>query len=298
MRAMTADAGGPPEKGRTDRSGGSKKKPKAGRDLAAAITVGVCLGAMIVAVLALAPKLWVAVIAVAMVIATIEVAKRFNEHGVATLYAPAIIGGQSIIWASFFKGAHGMLAAYAATVVVCMIWCLLRKGLGGKPDQYLAEVTHTLFVVTWVPFFASFSVLLVQSGVDGWKQLVCLFVVVVCSDVGGYATGVFFGRHPMAPAISPAKSWEGFAGAVLLSQAGSILVVRLLLGQPYWVGVALGALMVLTATGGDLVESQVKRDLGIKDMGTLLPGHGGIMDRLDSLLPSAAAAWIVLDVLS
>ncbi|EFV12174.2 hypothetical protein HMPREF9336_02977 [Segniliparus rugosus ATCC BAA-974] len=293
MRAMAADT-----RHRPKEPGQPKKRAKAGRNLAAAIGVGVSLGAMIVAVLLFAPKLWVVVIAVSMAIATIEVAKRFNEHGVATLYAPAVLGGQAVIWASFFKGANGMLAAYAATVVVCLVWCLLRKGLNGKPDQYVAEVTHTVFVVTWIPFFASFTVLLLQSGPGGWKQLVCLFVVVACSDVGGYATGVFFGKHPMAPAISPGKSWEGFAGAVLFTQIGSILVVRQLLDQPYWVGVALGALMVLTATGGDLVESQVKRDLGIKDMGTLLPGHGGIMDRLDSLLPSAVAAWIVLDVLS
>jgi phosphatidate cytidylyltransferase len=121
---------------------------------------------------------------------------------------------------------------------------------------------------------------------------------VVFSDIGGYTAGVLFGKHPMVPAISPKKSWEGFAGSLICGTAAAVLAVTFLLDKPAWVGVPLGLMLVITGTLGDLIESQVKRDLGIKDMGTLLPGHGGLMDRLDSVLPSAVATWIVLTLLA
>jgi phosphatidate cytidylyltransferase len=120
----------------------------------------------------------------------------------------------------------------------------------------------------------------------------------VFSDIGGYTAGVLFGKHPMAPAISPKKSWEGLAGSLLFGTTASVLAVVFLLDKPWWIGVPLGLMLVITGTLGDLVESQVKRDLGIKDMDALLPGHGGLMDRLDSVLPSAVATWIVLSLLA
>lgn len=133
---------------------------------------------------------------------------------------------------------------------------------------------------------------------DGWARVFCMLLAVVFSDVGGYAAGVLFGKHPMVPAISPKKSWEGFVGSLIGGVTAAVLAVTFLLEQPAWVGIPLGIFLVITGTLGDLVESQVKRDLGIKDMGTMLPGHGGLMDRIDSILPSAAATWIVLAVLA
>ncbi len=133
---------------------------------------------------------------------------------------------------------------------------------------------------------------------DGAARVFCLMLGVVFSDIGGYIAGVLFGRHPMAPAISPKKSWEGLAGSLLFGVTAAVLAVVFLLDKPWWAGVALGLMLVITGTLGDLVESQFKRDLGIKDMGTLLPGHGGLMDRIDAMLPSAVATWIVLTLLA
>jgi phosphatidate cytidylyltransferase len=126
----------------------------------------------------------------------------------------------------------------------------------------------------------------------------CLMLGVAFSDIGGYIAGVLFGKHLMVPAISPKKSWEGLGGSLLFGVTASLLSVVFLLDKPWWAGVALGLMLVITATLGDLVESQFKRDLGIKDMGTLLPGHGGLMDRIDGMLPSAVATWIVLTLLA
>ncbi len=124
-----------------------------------------------------------------------------------------------------------------------------------------------------------------------------MMIAVIASDVGGYAVGVLFGKHPMVPTISPKKSWEGFAGSLVCGITATIITATFLVGKTPWIGALLGVLFVLTTALGDLVESQVKRDLGIKDMGRLLPGHGGLMDRLDGILPSAVAAWIVLTLL-
>ncbi|HMZ15665.1 MAG TPA: phosphatidate cytidylyltransferase, partial [Mycobacterium sp.] len=120
----------------------------------------------------------------------------------------------------------------------------------------------------------------------------------VFADIGGYIAGVLFGKHPLAPAISPKKSWEGLGGSLLFGITAAVLSVMFLLHQPAWVGLPLGLMLVITGVLGDLVESQIKRDMGIKDMGTLLPGHGGIMDRIDAMLPSAVAGWIVLTLLA
>jgi phosphatidate cytidylyltransferase len=137
----------------------------------------------------------------------------------------------------------------------------------------------------------------VQPEDDGPQRVVTYFLVVVASDVGGYVVGVLFGKHPMAPTISPKKSWEGFTGSTLACIGTGIAAVVWLLDGHWWVGAIVGAVAVLTATVGDLAESMIKRDLGIKDMSNLLPGHGGLMDRLDSLLATAPAVWLLLHLL-
>ena len=279
----------------------SKKAPgkpgRAGRNLPAAIGVGAFLGFGVIAILVFAPLGWVPVVAIAMAIATHEVVRRLRTAGYAIPIIPLLVGGQAIVWLTWPYGEDGALGAFGATVVVCMIWRLLSGGLKNAPVNYLRDITATIFLAAWIPLFGAFGVLLVYPDDGRWRVL-CLMLGVVFSDIGGYAAGVLFGKHPMVPAISPKKSWEGFAGSLVFGTAASVLAVGYLLDKPAWVGIPLGIMLVITGTLGDLIESQVKRDLGIKDMGTLLPGHGGLMDRLDSVLPSAVATWVVLTVLA
>jgi phosphatidate cytidylyltransferase len=274
-----------------------KKQGRAGRDLPAAIGVGAFLGFGVIAILVFAPLGWVPVVAVAMAVATHEVVRRLRTAGYAVPIIPLLVGGQAIIWLTWPFGPAGALGAFGATVVVCMIWRLLSGGLQNAPQNYLRDVSTTIFLAAWIPLFGAFGVLLVYPEDGRWRVL-CLMLGVVFSDIGGYAAGVLFGKHPMVPAISPKKSWEGFTGSLIFGTAASVLAVTFLLDKPAWVGVPLGLMLVVTGTLGDLIESQVKRDLGIKDMGTLLPGHGGLMDRLDSVLPSAVATWVVLTLLA
>ncbi len=274
-----------------------KKASRAGRNLPAAIAVGVLLGAMAIVILLFAPTGWLPVLAVAIPIATHEVVRRLGEAGYALPVIPLLIGGQAMIWLTWPFGPAGLLGAYGGTVVVCMVWRLVGQGLREQPVNYLRDVSAAVLLATWVPLFASFSALLIFQD-HGGGRVFTVIATVVFADIGGYVAGVLFGKHLMVPAISPKKSWEGLGGSLLFGITASVLSVAFLLDKPAWVGAPLGLMLVTTGVLGDLVESQVKRDLGIKDMGTLLPGHGGIMDRIDAMLPSAVAGWIVLTLLA
>ncbi|MGE2730555.1 phosphatidate cytidylyltransferase [Mycolicibacterium vaccae] len=275
----------------------AKTAGRAGRNLPAAIAVGVALGGGLIAILLFAPYLWLALVAVAVAIATYEISSRLGEAGYRIPMIPLLVGGQATLWLTWPFGPAGALGGFAATVVVCMIWRLVGQGLNHAPQNYTRDISATVFVATWVPLFASFGALLIYPE-DGANRVFALMLGVVFSDIGGYIAGVLFGKHTMAPAISPKKSWEGLVGSLLFGVTASVLAVVFLLDKPWWAGVALGLMLVITGTLGDLVESQFKRDLGIKDMSNLLPGHGGMMDRIDAMLPSAVATWIVLTLLA
>lgn len=265
---------------------------RAGRDLTRAIPVGVGLGALVIASIAFNPRAWYFVAAGAVAIGTWEVFKRLRQARFQLPLIPLLVGGQAIVWSGFVGEALGAFAAFAATSVVVLVWRLLMAGLHTAPQNYLRDVSVSMFVLVWIAVPGSLGAML-ADGDRGALKVLALILLVVCSDIGGYVSGVLFGKHPMAPAISPKKSWEGFAGSLVFAMIGGALVVALFFQDDVWKGILLGVLTVLTATLGDLVESQVKRDLGIKDMGTMLPGHGGFMDRLDSVLPSAVVVWII-----
>jgi phosphatidate cytidylyltransferase len=281
---------------------GQQKKSRAGRNLPAAIAVGAAIGLSIVAILIWDRFLWVFLLTAAMPLATHEVVRRLREAGYVIPVVPLLAGGQLMVWLAWYHHAVGALAGFGITAVFCMFWRLALNssasspGADSPPSNYLRDVTATIFVAAWVPLFASFSVLLAYPA-NGSARVFCLMIGVVASDVGGYAVGVLLGKHPMVPSISPNKSWEGLAGSLFFGIAAVTLTTTLLIHKPVWIGLLLGLTIVATATLGDLVESQIKRDLGIKDMGRILPGHGGLMDRLDGTLPSAVATWTVLTLL-
>ncbi|MFI9009539.1 phosphatidate cytidylyltransferase [Actinosynnema sp. NPDC053489] len=274
-----------------DRDAPGKSASRAGRNLPAAIAVGVGLGAVILLALLTVRQLFVGVVAVAVAVAMYELAGALQRGaGIRVALVPALVGGQAVVWLAWPQERGGVLGAFVVTILACLVW-RLKDGA----DGYLRDVTASIFTVAYVAVFAAFAVMLVVPD-DGVFRVLAFLIGVVLSDTGGYVAGVLFGKHPMAPTISPKKSWEGFAGSMVAGMVGGALTVGLMLDGRWWQGVLFGAALVVTATVGDLVESLIKRDLGIKDMGTLLPGHGGLMDRMDSLLPSAVVAWLLLHV--
>jgi phosphatidate cytidylyltransferase len=267
------------------------RSARLGRNLVAAVAVGVGLGAVILASLLVVRQAFVGVLALAAAIGTWELAGALRRGaGIEVPLLVLLLGGQAMVWLSWPFGLRGMAVSFAVTVLACMLW-RMRAGAA----HYVRDLSAALFTAAYVPLFCAFATMLVVVD-DGLGRVLTFMLCVVASDIGGYAAGVTAGRHPMAPTISPKKSWEGFAGSQAAGMATGALCVALLLGGPWWAGALTGALLVVSATLGDLVESMVKRDLGIKDMGTLLPGHGGLMDRLDSLLPTAAVSWLVLSL--
>ncbi|MGI9063070.1 MAG: phosphatidate cytidylyltransferase [Pseudonocardiaceae bacterium] len=268
-----------------------RRMSRAGRDLRAALAVAVLLGAAILTSLFIVHQAFIGIVAAAVAVSTWELAGALRRGaGIRVAVVPLLVGGQAMVWLVWPFGRDGALGAFVATVLVCLVW-RMRRGAAG----YVRDVSASLFTAAYLPLCASFAALLAVPA-DGAARVLCFMLVVIASDVGGYAAGALRGRHPMAPSISPKKSWEGFAGSVTGGMLTGALTVTLLLGGLPWQGALFGAAIAVTATVGDLIESLIKRDLGVKDMGTLLPGHGGLMDRMDSLLPSAVVSWVLLSL--
>jgi phosphatidate cytidylyltransferase len=275
----------------------AKDHGRAGRDLPAAIgSAVVLLGAIALSLLFWKPA-FIVIVAIAVAVAVWELGRGLSAHGIDLPEQPLMLGGVVMVVVAYFYGAPALVTATAVTALVTMLW-LLRRGI----DGYVKNATASVFTVVYVPFLASFVALLLAeggrtgAGLDdqGVAGVITFILVTIASDTGGYAAGVLFGKHSMAPVISPKKSWEGFAGSVVATVAAGVVLVVYLLDGDWWVGVALGAIAVVMATLGDLSESVIKRDLGIKDMSQVIPGHGGLMDRLDSLLATVAPTWLLL----
>ena len=265
-----------------------ERRSRAGRNLPAAIAVGAALGALIIVTLYVWKPSFLAVVAAAVVIAVWELSNALKAEQIRVPVVPVVVGALSILGASYAGGSEPMLVALTLTVMATLLWRLPEN-----PDGYVRDVTAGVFVTMYVPLLAGFAALMLRVD-DGADRVVVFIAVTVLSDIGGYVAGVLFGRHPMAPTISPKKSWEGFAGSALFTAVGGALLVTLLIDGQWWEGVVIGLAAMVAATLGDLCESMIKRDLGIKDMGSLLPGHGGMMDRLDSLLLAAPVTYLLL----
>ncbi|MGA7052073.1 MAG: phosphatidate cytidylyltransferase, partial [Mycobacterium sp.] len=226
MAITDAGAGSPPDEPAGGPQQTAKKKPRAGRDLPAAIAVGLSIGAVLVATLVFAPRGWVVLCAIAIFVASHEVVRRLREAGYVIPAIPLLAGGQVTVWLTWPYHAVGALSGFGVTVVVCMFWRLFMPDESKRHDaqdvedgatpasNYLRDASATIFLAAWVPLFASFAALLVYPK-DGAGRVFCLMIAVIASDVGGYAVGVLFGKHPMVPTISPNKSWEGFAGSLV-----------------------------------------------------------------------------------
>jgi phosphatidate cytidylyltransferase len=276
----TADAGAPP--------GAEPKASRAGRDLPMAIGVGVGLGAVILASLFVYRPSFAVIVGLAVVYGCYELTRALATSGARVALTPVAVGSVAMLVAAWLRGPDGLVIALLVTACAVFVW-----RLGDGADGYLRDVRASCFVLLYLPTLAAFAVLSVHAD-DGAARILAFIATVVCSDTGGYATGVLFGRHPLAPIVSKGKTWEGFAGSVLFCSAAGVLFLVFTFHQVWWQGLLFGLAICVTATLGDLGESMIKRDLGVKDMGRLLPGHGGIMDRLDSLLPCAAVGYLLL----
>jgi len=273
---------------------------RAGRDLPKAIAIGVGLGAYVVLSLVFFKPAFVLLVAVALVLGSREMHAALKRQGMNAAIIPIMVGGVGIAIGSYLAGIQRpvlfsttsvLLGALALTVLAALVW-----RMPGGSHGYVKDAAASLFIICYVPLLGSFTALML-AGQNGGARLVTFILVVVMSDTGGYVFGVLMGKHPMAPKISPKKSWEGFVGSLVFGVVAGVCMAVLGLHVSIWIGVLIGVALVAVGTCGDLIESMIKRDLGIKDMSSFLPGHGGVMDRLDSLLVAAPVAWLIMYIL-
>ena len=273
---------------------------RAGRDLPKAIGIGVGLGAYVVLSLLFFKPAFVLLVVTALVLGSREMHAALKRQGMNAALVPIMVGTVAIAIGSYLAGIQRpvvfsttsvLLGALALTVLASLVW-----RMPGGPHGYVKDAAASLFIICYVPLLGSFTALML-AGENGGARLVTFILVVVMSDTGGYVFGVLMGKHPMAPNISPKKSWEGLAGSLVFGIVAGVCMAVLGLHVAIWIGVLIGVALVAVGTCGDLIESMIKRDLGIKDMSSFLPGHGGVMDRLDSLLVAAPVAWLIMYIL-
>lgn len=275
-----------------------KIRARTGRNLLAAIGIGVALGAVFLASLIIPNLKWLFIIFGAGLIGftVFELSSALRQAGRDIPRVVSTISAVAVVPLAFFFHVQGL---WLATVGAVILVSLFRLGeLAVRPSHRTGaravwlDLGAGAFIQIYVTFMAGFYLVLTGSDGGEWWTLASIITVVV-TDVGAYATGLRFGRHKLAPNISPGKTWEGFAGSIVFAVVAGILLAILMLHQPWWVGLVMGVLLALVGTAGDLTESLIKRDIGVKDISTWLPGHGGFLDRLDSILPSAAVAYLI-----
>ncbi|XAS67829.1 phosphatidate cytidylyltransferase [Micrococcaceae bacterium Sec5.7] len=285
----------------------SNPTPKAGRNLPAAIAVGLAMLFAVLGGLLFLPLGFVAVTTAFAIFGVWEIFRALEANGTRLPVIPVMTGTIAMPFAAYFGGLESLLFAMLLSSIAVLLWRSIESASGSARSIFAG-----VFTLAWVPFLISFAALPLHAAggptplglwprgtvPEGAWQIVVMLLLVVSNDTFGYLVGASLGKHPMAPKISPKKSWEGFGGSIAGAMVIGILASIFLLGKPWWVGAILAVGMVAAATAGDLAESMVKRELGIKDMSSILPGHGGVMDRLDSIVFASPVAFVLYALLA
>ena len=275
------------------RATNDKINARTGRPLIRAIVVGLILGGALLVSLVIFKALYMVFAGALVAFTAYELASALRFAGRDVPRLPTVVAAVAIVPATFFWLDTGHWLLTLGGIALVAVWRLvelIRPSTRTTPREVLLDIGAGTLIMVYIGFMAGFTVLLTAQDGGQWWTLAFL-IVVVSVDTGAYASGLAFGKHPMAPTISPKKTWEGFAGSAVAALVAGVLLALFMLQQPWWVGLILGATILATATIGDLAESLIKRDLGIKDISTWLPGHGGFLDRVDSSLLSGAAAY-------
>ena len=262
---------------------------KAGRKLGPSILVSLAILAVVFLTISFVQILFAIFAWIAILLASRELVRAYKAGGIELPENAIAIAITLLLAAAWFGRVSGLAVATAIAIPNVLVYMLFRS-----PKDFVRRSTAAAFAIFYLAFLGGFILLLAHDK-DGLARIFTLVVLVSCNDSFAYIFGVLLGKHPLAPHISPKKTWEGLIGSVIATTIGSALVFQYALNHDWWIGAGIGLVAVVTATCGDLIESAVKRDLSIKDMGTILPGHGGILDRIDSVLFTGPAVWFALE---
>ena len=265
---------------------------RAGRKLLPSILVSLLLLTLIFGSIYLQPLLFLALICIVITLGVRELTQAYRTGGIDLPDLPIIASALIILLASWFGDTEGLAVSTGLIIPILMFLLLLIS-----QKDFIKRSTSAVFSVFYLAVLGGF-ILLLANNPDGGERILALVILISCNDTFAYFAGVIFGKHKMAPNISPKKSWEGLVGGLIASLIGGALIFHNTFDVAWYIGAAIGLMTVVTATCGDLIESAIKRDLAIKDMSNLLPGHGGIMDRLDSALFTAPAVWFAFELIN
>ena len=272
-----------------------------GRSLSKSVAVGLLLAAIFLSSLLIYKELFIVLLSVATAIGAWELSTALREKNWYVPRVPAVVGSVLIMPATYFGGPSIQWLASLAIVAALIVWRTVhllferRKANFQTLQRTVRDFGAAAFLVIYLPLTLSFAMLLLRRD-DGQLWVVAFVTTVALIDSAGYLFGRVFGKNKLAPDVSPKKTWEGLAASIIFGTTSAVLFIVFVLGGEWWVGIIFAALLILAAVFGDLAESLIKRDLGIKDMSTWLPGHGGMMDRLDSLLPASLMTYLVMVV--
>jgi phosphatidate cytidylyltransferase len=265
---------------------------RAGRKLLPSILVSLLLLAIIFTTINTEPLLFFGFIWVVIMIGVREIAHAYRKGGIELPDYVLMIAATVLLVATWSGETEGLAVSAGLTIPILMFTLLLIS-----QKDFIKRSTSAVFITFYLAVLGGF-ILLLANHPDGVLRILALVVLIACNDTFAYIAGVLLGKHKLAPSISPKKSWEGLIGGAIASIVGGSLIFYYLFEVNWIVGAAIGVMTVITATCGDLIESAIKRDLAIKDMSNLLPGHGGIMDRLDSALFTAPAVWFAFELIA
>ncbi len=265
---------------------------RAGRKLLPSILVSLLLLAIIFTTINTEPLLFFGFIWVVIMIGVREIAHAYRKGGIELPGYVLMIAATVLLVATWNGETEGLAVSAGLTIPILMFTLLLIS-----QKDFIKRSTSAVFITFYLAVLGGF-ILLLANHPDGALRILALVVLIACNDTFAYVAGVLLGKHKLAPSISPKKSWEGLIGGAIASIVGGSLIFHYLFEVNWIVGAAIGVMTVITATCGDLIESAIKRDLAIKDMSNLLPGHGGIMDRLDSALFTAPAVWFAFELIA
>ena len=280
----------------------SQQSAPAGRSLSKSIAVGLLLGGAFLLSVLIYKELFMVLAAAAAGVGAWELSTALRIKGWYVPRVPSVVGAILIMPAAFYGGAEAQWLVSLGMVAALIIWRtvhLLWERRQAPMQAFLTTVRDfaaSAFVVIYVPLMTSFGILLLRRPEDGALWVIAYVATVSMIDTLGYLVGRKLGKHQMAPGVSPKKSIEGLMASIIAGTATSFAFVILGFHGTWWQGLLFAAVMLLAAVFGDLAESLIKRDLGVKDMSSLLPGHGGMMDRLDSILPASLIAYLFASI--
>jgi phosphatidate cytidylyltransferase len=273
-----------------DQPAPGEQQPPVSRSLKAAVATALFLLGLIALCYALGPTAFFYLAFTVVLLALWELLDALVQGGRRPCVPVGLAGGAGLMIVAFLERPALLPVVVAGTVYASLLYAL-RPKRGTTPAS---DVAWTVLGVAWVGGGGAAAVAMLKLPGSGLKLLVGFVLITALDDIAAFFAGTAFGKHKMAPSISPAKSWEGFAGGLAGALGGGALFGLAMTELTTVEGLAIGGICGVLAPAGDLVESLVKRELGIKDSGRLLPGHGGMLDRLDAILFCAPAVYVFL----